>query len=149
MDQPADQAADADYTPTPEDLREIVAFLRARSLDEAGQAGMMTSFRNSGVTIQVNIPSDAFPDAYTDVVRQQAKSWLEEHSPDRFVNLAGRLAQLSDSLANAGLDAISHTMTNPHIGAFRQQSVWRVLTQAAQLWIMHPDFKPLWAEGAS
>lgn len=146
MDQPADQAADTDYTPTAEDLREIVEFLRARSLDEAGQAGMMTSFRQSGVSIRVDIPNDVFAGSYEDVVRQKAEGWLEEHSPDRFTALSVGLAQLADALSSAGMGAISRTTANPYLGGYEQQGVWRSLTQAARLWDLHPDFKPLWAE---
>lgn len=146
MDDTPPEDADTDYTPTPEDLREIAEFLRQRSLDEASAAGRMDSYRNAGVTLQVNIPSSAFVSSHTEEVRGDAEAWLEQHSPDRFVDLASRLASLGDALASAGANAISDTAYRPHIGAYRQQSIWWSLTQAAQLWVEHPDFKPLWAE---
>lgn len=148
MDKTTPETADTDYTPTPEDLREVAEFLRQRSLDEARAAGRMDSYRNAGVTLQVNIPSSAFVPSRTEEVRENAEAWLEQHSPDRFMELTGRLASLGDALASAGVDAISDTSYRLHMGAYRQQSIWWSLTRAARLWDTHPDFKPLWAEDA-
>lgn len=146
MNQPLPEDADTDYTPTPEDLREIAEFLHRRSRDEAGAAGMMASYQKAGVTIEANIPTDAFASSHVKTVRQDTAGWVEQHSPDRFMELTGRLASLGDALASAGVNAISDTMHQPHVGSHRQQSIWRALLEASRLWHDHPDFKPLWAE---
>ena len=144
-DQPSESDA-ADYTPTADDLRKIVEFLRQRSMNEAGAAGMMDFYRENGVTIQVRIPKGVFADGTLDGHRQKVAGWLDEHSPTRFTDMAHQMANLADALADAGIDAVHASRTDSIFSPYRVRSVWRALTRAARLWHEHPDFLPLWED---
>lgn len=126
--------------PTIADLREIAEFIRQRSLDEAGAAGRMGFYRENGVTIQVCIPKGKFPEDSLDGHRANATAWLEEHSPDRFMDMAGTLAHMADGLAEAVAEA------QDVYGPYPARAAWRRLTRAARLWETHPDFNPAWAK---
>jgi len=132
----------AEYMPTEDDLRDIADFICRRSLDEAGQAGMMQSNRDHGVTIRVDVPKDGHTAEYRDQTRELVTRWLDEHSPDRFLAMSYQLSELANRLADAGYDCRQH----PTLSTHRVQAVWRTLTKAAHLWEQHPDFKPLWTK---
>ncbi|NUS25066.1 MAG: hypothetical protein HOV92_12700 [Streptomyces sp.] len=145
-DQPPPDSDAADYTPTTDDLRQIAEFLRQRSLNEAGAAGLMDFYQQNGVTIQVRIPKGAFADGTLDGHRQKVLGWLDEHSPTRFTDTAHQLANLADALADAGADAVHASRSDPIFSPYRVRAVWRALTSAARLWSEHPDFLPLWED---
>jgi hypothetical protein len=138
VDQPPAQPAE--YEPTVEDLREIAEFIRERALGEARASGVMQSMREHGVTIRVDLPKEMVPAARDDA-QQQVTDWLDEHSPDRFTDMASKLAWLAYNLSN---DAVDNLFTSP--GSHRVRSAWRALTASARLWEKHPAFKPLWAK---
>jgi hypothetical protein len=142
VDQPPVQPSE--YEPTVEDLNEIAQFIRQRSLQEAQAAGMMQSNRAHGVTIRVSLPKDMVP-AVRDDTRKAVTGWLEEHSPDRFMDMASQLAWLAYNLASEAVDNV-HTHQPHRPGSHRVRSAWRALVSAARLWETHPDFKPLWAK---
>lgn len=132
--------------PSVSDLREIAEFLRARSLDEARTAGAMDFYRERGATIQVRLPKQGAPGSGVGLSgdpaehRAKYKGWMDEHSPDRFVDMAHVLADLADSLADRVADAGSA------LGDYPARAAWRRLTSAARLWETHPDFLPVWAK---
>jgi hypothetical protein len=144
---PDDTSSTGEYTPTREDLRAVVDFLRKRSLDEAGAAGSMDFYRENGVTVRVTIPKAAFANGTHDGHRKKYVGWMDEHSPDRFVDMAHQLANLADALASAGVDATYDSRGPDPVGAYRARAAWRALTKAARLWDKHPDLLPLWAKG--
>lgn len=139
MDQPADQPSTDDYTPTAEGLREIAQFLRRRSLDEAGAAGVMDYYRQNGCTIKVSIPKDKFAWADQESHRETITGWVEEHSPTRFTDMAHELANMADALAGEGAAAL-HDYRSPGVSPHQARSAWRTLTRAARLWESHPEF---------
>lgn len=125
--------------PTIADLREIAEFIRQRSLNEAGAAGQMGFYWQNGVTVQVHIPKGKFTEDSLDGHRASVTGWLEEHSPDRFMAMAGTLAHMADGLAEAVLEA------RDAYGPYPARAAWRRMTRAARLWETHPDFNPAWA----
>lgn len=144
---PENTAARKLPTPSVSDLREIAKFLRARSLNEAGAAGVMDFYRESGVTVQVRLPErDAAGGGLIgDPSEHRAKytAWMDEHSPDLFVDMAHVLASLADTLADCVANAGNGSS---EIGAYSARAAWRQLTAAARLWEQHPDFFPAWAK---
>lgn len=134
-----------EYTPTDEDLREIADFLRRRSLDEAGASGMMSFFQGAGVTVSVNIPKGTFTEASVSTERAKYQAWMDEHSPDRFTNMAHQLAGLADALADATSTAANANSYAP-VRDYHMNRAWRAMTSAARLWRQHADFNPLWAK---
>lgn len=131
-----------DPTPTIDDLRAIVGFIRARAMDEAQAAGRMEFYRNNGATIQPKIPKDAFPGSDLTQHRANIEGWLDEHSADRFLDLAGELASMADGLVDLFRD-VPETFA-----PYRARMIWRRLTGAARLWDTHPGFNPAWAKDA-
>ncbi|MFE0207029.1 hypothetical protein [Streptomyces sp. NPDC058985] len=135
-----------DYTPNVEDLRAVAAFLRARSLDEAGAAGVMQSNKSHGAQVRVHVAKGSLAASSVEPVRKEVADWLDEHSPERFMQLSHELANLAEGLANAGVEFIYDQERMPQRGDWRVDSVWRVLTSGVRLWSNHPDFNPLWAK---
>ncbi|WP_328545499.1 hypothetical protein [Streptomyces europaeiscabiei] len=149
MDQPADQPGTDDYTPTAEGLREIAQFLRRRSLEEAGEAGVMDYYRQNGVTVRVDIASGKFPEADLDGHRSKVTGWMDEHSPTRFTDVAHELANMADALAEAGVAAL-YDYRSPGVSAHQARGAWWALTRAARLWDSHPEFlHTAWSAGKS
>lgn len=131
-------AADPSDTPTIADLRAIAEFIRIRSLDEAGAAGRMGFYRQSGVTLQVRLPKDMPGDPAWH--RANVREWLDGHPPDRFMNMANEMAHMADGLADVLNDVPEM------LAPYRARALWRRLARAARLWESHPDFNPAWAE---
>ena len=147
MVEPTPAPAVEEYTPTKEELREIADFIQKRSEDEAREAGRMQYFREVGITVQVQMPAKEFSTpARQDEARKKVEEWLAEHSPDRFSDLAYRVASLSEAVASAGISAVYERQESPDRGPHRIQTAWFFLVRAARLWEQHPEFKPLWVE---
>ncbi|MEU6979607.1 hypothetical protein [Streptomyces sp. NPDC046371] len=131
------------YTPTRQDLKDLAAFFHERSLEEARVSGLLDYCQTVGITFGVRTTSkgpgaDLSDDRRKDL-EQQAEAWLEQHSPDRFVAMAGQLHSLADDLASVTFSSGSHEM----------RMAWMSLTlTASRLWGDHPDFNPAWAEPA-
>jgi len=126
-------------TYTIDDLRQIAEFIRQRSLEEAGAAGRMGFYQQQGATIQVQIPEDGTLGHALDEHQANITGWLEEHSPARFMDMAGTLAHMADGLAEAVTEA------RDVYGPYPARAAWRRLARAARLWETHPDFNPAWA----
>lgn len=134
--------ATASPTPTIDDLREIADFIRQRSLDEAGAAGVMDFYRTNGVTIQGEFPKRIAGREPEEADRVKVAGWIDSHTPDRFVSMVYELAGLADGLADTlPADGLSEV-----VNAYWARARWRRLTQAARLWQDHPDFQPRWGK---
>lgn len=94
----------------------------------------MEHYQQSGVTIQAR-----FPKAYTGG-REKASKWLDEHTPDRFMDIAHCLAGMAYQLADASADS------GAVLADYRANTAWRHLTKAARLWDTHPEFDPAWGK---
>ncbi len=139
-------ASTPDYMPSVEDLRAVADFLRARSLDEFGAAGVMQSNKSHGAQVRVHVAKGSLAASSVEPVRKEVADWLDEHSPDRFAQISHQLANLAEGLAKAGIQSVHDQERTPYCGDWRVQSAWQVLTSAVRLWSTHPDFNPLWAK---
>lgn len=135
-----------DHTPTRDELREIADFLRHRSMDEAGSAGLMDFYQQNGVTVRVNIPKGVFADDSVPGEQAKFKALLDEHSLDRFVKMASSLADMATVLAEEASDAANAYGNIPSSHDYHMGRAWRTLTDAARLWDSHPEFNQLWAK---
>ncbi|GGU11433.1 hypothetical protein [Streptomyces lateritius] len=134
-----------DYVPTEVDLKELTDFVWERTREEAGTAGQMNYFRDSaGMTLA---PHFLRPGLVSETARQDGErkgsKWWEEHSPERFVNMAHTVFNLTLTLADRARVAMARRDLGYEYGV---RHCWDAMTQAADLWKDHPDFKPSWAE---
>jgi hypothetical protein len=131
----------AEYTPTKQDLRDIAEFFHARSLQEAGAAGMLQHCRDYGVTVGVRTTTKGLGADLSDnrrkELKQKTETWLEQHSPERFVDMTNELYHLAYELAHSEFGSDSYAL----------RAAWRTLTRtASRMWGDHPDFNPSWAQ---
>jgi hypothetical protein len=122
-------------TPSTADLKRITAFIRARSHDEARTTGSMHYFADNGVTLKAGFPPGFHQDG-----KSQVAAWLDEHTPDRFMDMTHALANLADELTR------THRAVRDALADHQACIMWGSLVQAARLWEGHPDFDPAWSK---